>query len=243
MERVGAGVCRYARCPLPVFFAEYVLAKEGFFMEQSIIDMARALRAQLHGLAERPGEEKRTKAHLMRFLCENTSLRLEDYGQWFCAVHEEPGAKETVALRADMDALPFGDGARHLCGHDGHSAALAGLGLWMEEKRLGRNVVLLFQHAEETGEGAKVCREAVKGNGVRRIYAFHNIPGFEQGAALLRRGAFACASSGMTLSFTGTPSHAAYPEHGRNPGYAAARLMACLRLPKRPGIWGWLWLR
>ncbi len=45
---------------------------------------------------------------------------------------------------------------------------------------------------------------------------------------LLRRGTFACASRGMTLSFSGAPSHAAYPECGKNPGFAAARLISAL---------------
>ena len=197
-------------------------------MEQKIVDAVRALRAELHPLAERSGEEKRTKAHLMAFLKNNTSLRLEDEGQWFCAVHEEAGAAETVAFRADMDALPFGDGAAHLCGHDGHSALLAGLGLLLENRTLGRNAVLIFQHAEETGAGGKVCCRAVEKHRAGRVYGFHNIPGWKEGAVLLRRGTFACASRGMTLSFSGAPAHAAYPEYGRNPGFAAARLTAAL---------------
>jgi amidohydrolase len=197
-------------------------------MEQYFIDTIHALRSELHNLAERSDEEKRTKARLMEFLRENTSLRLEDEGQWFCAIHEEPEAVETIAFRADIDALPFGDGASHLCGHDGHSAVLAGLGLLLENKKLGRNVVLVFQHAEEIGTGGKICCQALEEYRVNRIYAFHNIPGWVEGAVLLRRDTFACASRGMTLSFTGAPSHAAYPENGRNPGFAAARLMSVL---------------
>jgi len=197
-------------------------------MEQHIIDSVRALRAELNTLAECSGEEKRTKARLMEYLRENTSLRLDDRGDWFCAVHEEPGASETVAFRADMDALPFESGASHLCGHDGHSAVLAGLGLLLENRKLDRNVVLLFQHAEETGEGGKVCCRAMPSYSVSRIYAFHNIPGWAESSVLLRHGTFACASRGMTISFTGAPSHAAYPENGRNPGFAAARLISLL---------------
>jgi len=203
-------------------------AKANRYMEQHIIDAVRALRSELHGLAERSGEEIRTKAYLMKFLRENTSLRLEDEGQWFCAVHEEPGAKETVAFRGEMDALPLKGGASHLCGHDGHSAALAGLGLLLENRRLGRNIVLIFQHGEEDGTGGKICAHTLEKYRVGRIYAFHNIPGWPEGAALLRRGTFACASRGMVLSFSGTPCHAAYPEHGRNPGFAAARLISAL---------------
>jgi len=187
-----------------------------------------ALRSELHNLAEPSGKEIKTKSCLMRFLREKTSLRIDDMGQWFCAVHEEPEAAETIAFRADMDAIPLGDGAAHLCGHDGHSAVLAGLGLLLENKTLGRNVVLIFQHSEEIGEGGKICCQALEKYQVNRIYAFHNIPGWAEGVILLRHDTFACASRGMTLSFTGAPSHAAYPEYGRNPGFAAARFIAAL---------------
>lgn len=197
-------------------------------MEHHVTDTVRALREELHSLAERSGEEKKTKARLMKFLRENTSLGVTDEGKWFTALHREPGASETVALRADMDALPFGEGARHFCGHDGHSAALAGLGLLLEGKRLGRNILLVFQHAEETGAGGIVCSRALKAYGVNRAYSFHNIPGYPEGTVLTRRGVFACASRGMTLSFSGRVSHAAYPEYGRNPGFAAARLISAL---------------
>lgn len=197
-------------------------------MEQQLIDTVRSLRLELHALAERSGEETRTKARLMSFLRERTSLRIIDEGRWFCALHKEPGATEAIAFRADMDALPTGDGAAHLCGHDGHSAILAGLGLWLKGRTPGKNIVLIFQHAEETGEGGGECSRAIEQYQIRRIYAFHNIPGYPEGAVLLRGGTFACASRGMILSFTGEPSHAAYPEYGRNPGFAAARLISAL---------------
>jgi amidohydrolase len=194
-------------------------------MDQFQLKLILALRHELHGLAELSGEETRTKQRLIVFLRKHTSLHIEDEGQWFCAVHSEPDARETVAFRADMDALPHNGGAAHLCGHDGHSAALCGLGLYLENKRLGRNIVLIFQHAEETGAGGAICASALKKHRADRVYAFHNIPGWPEGAVLLREGTFACASRGMTLNFTGAPSHAAYPENGRNPGYAAARVI------------------
>lgn len=204
-------------------------------MEQQIIEKILALRSDLHRLAEPSCGERKTKARLMEFLSNHTSLRLDDEGAWFCAVHKESGAAETVAFRADMDALPFQGGSAHLCGHDGHCAVLAGLGLFLENKKLGRNVVLLFQHAEEIGAGGKICSQALPKYGVDRIYAFHNIPGWEEGTVLLCRGAFACASRGMTLSFAGKPSHAAYPESGRNPGFAAARFLCTLPKITEPG--------
>lgn len=197
-------------------------------MDQWIIDMVRALRAELHGLAELSGQERATKARLMSFLKQRTTLLIDDQDTWFCAVHFEPGAQEAIAFRADMDALPVGDGAAHLCGHDGHSAVLAGLGLLLEGAQLDKNVILVFQHAEETGAGGLVCCQALEKYRVDRVYAFHNIPGWPQGTVLLRPDTFACASMGLTLTFSGMPTHAAYPENGINPGFAAARLVAAL---------------
>lgn len=197
-------------------------------MEKHIVDAVRALRAQLHDRAELSGQERATKAHLIDYLKQNTTLFIDDWGAWFCAVHQEPSAQETIAFRADMDALPVGDGASHLCGHDGHSAVLAGLGLLLEGAQLGKNVVMIFQHAEETGRGGVVCSQALKKYQISHVFAFHNIPGWPQGTVLLRRNTFACASMGMTLTFSGAPSHAAYPENGVNPGFAAARLIAAL---------------
>ena len=197
-------------------------------MEQQIIEKAHDLRVKLHSLAERSNEEKRTKAYLIEFLRTNTSLRIDDFGAFFFAVHEESGANGTLAFRADMDALPVGDGAEHLCGHDGHCAVLAALGIVLENRTLGRNIVLIFQHAEEIGEGALVCAQALKKYHVDRVYAFHNIPAWSECSVLLRNDTFACASRGMSISFSGEPSHAAYPENGKNSGYAAARLISSL---------------
>jgi len=204
-------------------------------MEQEIIKTVRALREKLHELAEPSGEEKKTKAYLMDFLRQNTSLRLFDEGAWFCAFHEEAKSKETIAFRADMDALLLDGRASHLCGHDGHSAALAGLGLLLEKERLDRNIALIFQHAEETGADGKVCAEALEKYRADRVYAFHNVPGFPQSAVLLCRGTFACASRGMVLSFAGESAHAAYPEQGKNPGFAAARVILALPALSSPG--------
>ena len=113
-------------------------------------------RQTLHGLAELAGEERKTQAYIKEFLAAHTTLRVVDRGGWLYAVHDE-GAARTVIVRADHDAVPTSCGARHLCGHDGHTAALLGLGLLLEGQRLGKNLVLLFQPAEETGAGAAQC--------------------------------------------------------------------------------------
>lgn len=189
-------------------------------------------RHTLWALAERSGEERRTQAFLREFLRANTSLRLTDRGRWLWAKHDE-GAEKTVVVRADHDAVPTPEGACHLCGHDGHTAALLGLALLLEGRRLGKNVILLFQHAEENGAGAAECCELFGLEGLTResacVIGCHNIPGEPLGTLLFRRGTFACASCGVEIALEGSPTHAAYPENGVNPTAAAAKL--ALELP------------
>ena len=115
-------------------------------MEQVLLDQIIALRAQLHACAEVSGREAVTKHTLLTFLREHTSLELHELAGGFYAAHREPeGTKSTVALRADYDALATPEGgAAHLCGHDGHAAALCGVALMLEGQSIGRSVFLLF---------------------------------------------------------------------------------------------------
>lgn len=205
-------------------------------MEQAVRERIVEARQALHELAELPGEERRTQAFLRDFLRRHTTLTVIDRGSWLYARHDE-GAETTTVVRADHDAVPTPAGARHLCGHDGHTAALLGLALLLEGRTLGQNLILLFQPAEESGAGAALCCALFAQEGLRpdnaRIIGCHNIPGEPLGTLLFRHGSFACASCGVELLLHGSPAHAAYPENGVNPSAAAAGL--ALRLPALAG--------
>lgn len=192
----------------------------------------RALRKALHNCPEQSGREDRTRRMLVDFLTEHTTLELHPCGAGFYAAHREPqGAKPALALRADYDALALpGGGAAHLCGHDGHAAALCGAAMSIQGESLDRNAFFLFQPAEETGAGALGCLELFQMERVDQIYGAHNLPGFPLGQVVTRPGTFACASQGVTLSFLGRPTHAAYPEHGVSPAQGVGRLLC--ELPK-----------
>ena len=187
-----------------------------------------ALRQRLHDCPERSGREVRTMALIRDFLNENTTLDVQDRGGWLLAIHREGAGLPSIGFRADMDALPAegaGDGARHGCGHDGHSAILCALALLLEGRSTGRNVCLIFQGAEETGEGARrVCESWPELEQLSAIYGLHNIPGFSKGAVLIRDGCFACASCGHITRIQGRPAHAAYPGDGANPIEALCRV-------------------
>ncbi len=189
-----------------------------------------ALRQLLHANPEFSGQEHKTKALLKQFLQEHTTLSLYDCGGGFVAAHYEPESSlPGIALRADFDAVTGPDGTlAHLCGHDGHSAALCGAALALEGKTVGRSVFFLFQPAEETGSGAEGCLALFDRETVGEIYGQHNIPGYPLGQVLIRPGTFTCASRGVTLRFIGAATHAAYPELGVSPAPAVGALLCAL---------------
>ncbi|MFO7654051.1 MAG: M20/M25/M40 family metallo-hydrolase, partial [Candidatus Krumholzibacteriia bacterium] len=156
----------------------------------------------------------------------------------------------TVVLRAELDALPIqervpggrrgtaGAGGRphasrrpgvgHLCGHDGHMAILAGVGVDLAARRPARGrVVLLFQPAEETGAGGRAVAADPRYRALAPdwVFALHNLPGYPLGQVVIRPGALAAASVGLEIRLEGRTSHAAHPEHGLNPADAVARLV------------------
>lgn len=89
----------------------------------------------------------------------------------------------------------------------------------------GRDVFFLFQPAEETSAGAAPCCELFDKEEIEEIYGAHNLPGFAFGEVYTKEGTFACGSEGLTLRFTGKPTHAAYPELGVSPAPAVGQLL------------------
>lgn len=223
--------------------------KEGTLVDQKNLKLAVKLRHELHSHPELSMHEEWTKARLMEFLRRHTSLELVDRGRWFYAVHRAGDGKPSIAFRADMDAVPVDEaadlvpyasqcpGAGHKCGHDGHSAALAALGLELERTDVNKNVFLLFQHAEEIGLGAEECAGFLKENGISEIYAFHNLPGVSLGAVAVPEGVAQPASVGMILRFSGVKSHASYPENGRNPAFAIGEILTQIPGLIQPERW------
>ncbi|PSW05198.1 amidohydrolase [Photobacterium lipolyticum] len=145
----------------------------------------------------------------------------------------------TTLLRADFDALPISEtaqhdhasrhhGCMHACGHDGHTVSLLTVAnrLSQHPPASGR-VILLFQPAEEIGQGAKMMLKDPRMQDLQPdyVFAYHNLPGHPLGSVVIKSGVFACASIGVKITLTGKTSHAAKPEKGRSPAPAVARIM------------------
>lgn len=189
------------------------------------------LRHDLHQIPEKSEFEFKTKEMLMKWIQEQikecSNYEIVDCQRYFYVVYKsERATQKAIAFRADMDAVTIGENeVRHLCGHEGHSATLAGFLVSLREKKFNRDLYFIFQHAEENGVGGKECATLIKEKDIEEVYAYHNIPKYETGECLIKAETFACASTGLILRFEGAVSHAAYPELGKNPTYAVAHVI------------------
>lgn len=195
-------------------------------MQQKIIEDVTGLRAALHEIPEPAFKEEKTRETLKGFLKKLEGIDLVDRGEWFYAVYHGKRRDDAIAFRADFDALEGKDGVcGHFCGHDGHASILAGFAEYVGLVRPERTVYFIFQPAEEIGKGAVLARKLLEEEKISEIYGFHNIPGYPLNSVLILKDTFACASTGLEITITGTPSHAAYPEAGKNPAEVIARLI------------------
>ncbi|MCG8686262.1 MAG: M20 family metallopeptidase [Desulfobacterales bacterium] len=140
---------------------------------------------------------------------------------------KHPG--KTIALRADIDALPMDDkkttsycsaidGKMHACGHDVHTTILLGAAKLLSQMKhnLPHNIILVFQPAEETCEGAKaLIREgALDSPKPDAIFALHSAPRFKSGQIGIKAGTYAAASDAIDVRIKGRSSHGARPYQG-----------------------------
>lgn len=196
----------------------------------TVIEKMKEVRKELHNNPERSGHEEKTKQIIREFLGKNTKLYYKDYKGGIIAVYESGNPINAIAFRADFDAVSLPDGrASHLCGHDGHTAALLGVAFMLEKIKPDRTVLLIFQPAEETGEGALPMADVLDEYAVSEIYGVHNLPGYEFGKVFTSYDTFACASCGMIFRIVGRPSHAAYPESGASPIGAVTELFQAIK--------------
>ncbi len=208
------------------------------------------LRKEIHKNPELSGKENNTAKRIISFAKSFHPNRIIQNigGKGIAVIFYGKEKGPTVLIRCELDALPISEtnkfkhrstktNVSHKCGHDGHMAIVSGLIPLLSKRKIKKGkVALLYQPAEETGEGAEKVVNDTKFNSINPdfVFALHNIPGFEKGKIMLRENEFAAASKGMIIKLYGKTSHAAEPENGRNPALAISELISSLNsLPQR----------
>lgn len=199
------------------------------------------LRHELHVLAELSGDEEQTAGRITEFLNATNPDKLITGlgGHGLLATYKGEKEGPSVLIRCELDALPIpeendfdyrskNEQTGHKCGHDGHMAIVCGLAQLLGKNRPERGeVLLLFQPAEETGQGAKrvLKDEPFKSIEPDWAFALHNLPGYEKHQIVLREQVFAAASVGLIIRLKGETSHAAHPDEGKSPALAMSHLV------------------
>jgi len=219
---------------------------------KSIAPELSALRRAFHRRPELGNCEFETAARIEAFLasCGIPTRRLLDTA----VVGTLTGGSEggTVALRADMDALPLAEasgadfasevpGVMHACGHDVHMSALLGAAklLAARRKELRGTVVFLFQPDEEGSGGARRMFDAGALDGVDAVFGCHVSPELPAGCVGVRYGKFYAASDTFCVTLTGKSAHGAEREKGVDALAAAAEAVSAalsLRIPNERSV-------
>lgn len=157
---------------------------------------------------------------------------------------EDPGSR-TIALRADMDALPIlektglpfastNEGVMHACGHDVHVSILLGTARTLKHfsRRFKGTVLLIFQPGEELlpGGAKKMLEEGLfSEKKPELIIGQHVLPGMPAGSFGFREGLYMASGDEIYLKITGKGGHAATPHLITNTVLAASHVLLSLQ--------------
>lgn len=198
------------------------------------------LRHALHRHPELSGNESATANRIREFAkAFQPSQIISGIGGHGTAVVYGFGDGPAVMIRCELDALPIAEAndfahrsvnqnISHKCGHDGHMAIVAGLFPWLQQQHFTKGkVILLFQPAEETGQGAAAVLKdpAFAALQPDYVFALHNLPGEELHHIIIVNGQYSATVQSVALHFRGRKAHASEPEKGCSPAAAMASVI------------------
>ncbi len=201
------------------------------------------LRKYLHQNPELSGLEVETSKTIAAFLKNyhpDELLERLGNGTGIIAVYNpKKEVKESIMFRCELDALPIQEinafdhkssvnEVSHKCGHDGHMAIMCALAKKLSLKKMQHTkIILLYQPAEENGEGAIAIYNDPRFKALNpdKVFALHNLPGYDHHDIVVKDHTFTCAVNSIIIKLHGRTAHAGEPENGDNPALAIAEII------------------
>ncbi|MCK8816139.1 amidohydrolase [Natroniella sulfidigena] len=208
-------------------------------IEQEVIE----LRREFHQYPELGFEEERTSQRISAYLSD-LNLEIERIGKTGVVGLLDCGPGPTIALRADMDALPITeqtevsysskfDGVMHACGHDGHTAILLGVAkvLTKIQDKIKGKIKFIFQPAEEGPGGALPLIKAgvLDKPEVDNIFGLHITNRLPTGVVGLQKEVVSAAADEIDLIIKGKSGHASNPQDGIDAIVTASQVITALQ--------------
>ena len=203
------------------------------------------LRRTIHSIPELAGMEFETSALIRKVLAETEIKLLTPFLETdVVGLLQGKNSGHSVALRADIDALPLNEmtalpyasicsGKMHACGHDGHATILLGTALVLNELRdqFEGSVRFVFQPGEEVAALGRelVAAGALENPAPRHVFALHAHPGKVTGTILSRPGAIMAAAGFFKIIITGRGGHGSQPQNTVDPIVIASQLVTALQ--------------
>jgi len=198
-----------------------------------------SLRRDFHMYPELGFEERRTSEKVRKYL-ENLGIKTRKMAKTGVVGYLDNGGDKTIAIRADMDALPIQEendvpyaskipGKMHACGHDAHTAMLLVSAKILSQMKFDGNIRFIFQPAEEGFNGARKMIEEGALEDVDYIFGLHVWANLPTGVMAITPGPVLANVDSFKISIRGVGGHGASPHQTKDPIVATAQIISSLQ--------------